>query len=186
MTLISGRPLRGEFADHAAGNIDFVEGDDAVAALRAQGSRVESMLREWSDGGVAGLRYAEGKWTPREVIGHLIDDERIFVYRAMCVARGEPLALPGFDEKLYAANAEHESRTVESLRDEYAVTRAASVAFFSSLSERQWMRKGIVNGYSASVRGLAFHIAGHELHHLRILADKYFTDKRTDPARSLP
>ena len=173
MTLISGRPLPGEFADHAAGNIAFVEGDDAVAALRVQGSRVESMLREWSDDAVAGMRYAPDKWTPREVIGHLIDDERIFLYRAMCVARGEPLALPGFDEKLYAANAEHESRSVESLRNEYAATRAATIAFFDSLSEQQWMRKGIVNGYTASVRGLAFHIAGHELHHLRILDEKY-------------
>lgn len=173
MTLISGRPLRGEFADYAAGDIDYVEGDDAVAALRAQGSRVESMLRGWSDGDVAGMRYAPGKWTPREVIGHLIDDERIFVYRAMCVARGEPLALPGFDEKLYAANAEHESRSVDSLRDEYVATRAATIAFFDSLSEQQWRRQGTVNGYAASVRGLAFHVAGHELHHLRVLDEKY-------------
>ena len=177
MTSISGRPLRGEFADYAAGDIGFVDGDDAVAALRAQGSRVESMLRGWSDGAVAGLRYAPDKWTAREVIGHLIDDERIFVYRAMCVARGEPLALPGFDEKLYASNAEHESRSVESLRIEYAATRAATIAFFSSLTESQWMRKGIVNGYSASVRGLAFHIAGHELHHLRILDEKYLSPR---------
>jgi len=173
MKVISGRPLPGEFADYAAGDIGFVEGDDAVEALRAQGSRVDSMLRGWSNDAVAGARYAEGKWTPREVIGHLIDDERIFVYRAMCVARGEPLALPGFDEKLYAANAEHESRSVESLRDEYAATRAASVAFFDSLSAQQWTRKGTVNGYTASVRGLAFHVAGHESHHLRILNEKY-------------
>lgn len=170
---ISGHPLRGEFADYAASDIGYVEGDDVVVALRTQGARVEAMLRRWTDAVVGGLRYAAEKWTPREIIGHLIDDERIFLYRAMCVSRSEPLPLPGFDEKLYAANAEHESRSVESLRDEYAATRGASLAFFNSLSEAQWMRTGTVNGYVASVRGLAFHIAGHELHHLRILDAKY-------------
>src|SRR5256885_5363183 len=163
----SGRPLAGEFASYAADDIDAVEGDDGVEVLRTQGARVEAMLGGWTDEGVAGVTYAAGKWTLREVIGHLIDDERIFVYRALCVARGEPASLPGFDEVLYAANADSESRSVASLRAEYAATRAATIAFFETMTPEQWRRSGTVNGYVASARGLAFHIAGHELHHLR-------------------
>jgi hypothetical protein len=170
----TGRPEPGEFADYAADDIAFVRGDDAIDVLRQQGQRVTSMLDAWSDAAVAGVHYAAGKWTVKEVVGHLIDDERIFAYRALCVARGDRTPLPGFDEKLYVEHAGFEARPLASLREEYAIVRGASLALFGTMTDDQWLRRGIVNGYEASARGLAFHIAGHELHHLRIIDAKYW------------
>ena len=164
--MISGRPLAGEFASYAAEDTAYVEGDDAVAALRTQMPLVLESIAERP-------AYAPGKWTLKEVIGHLIDDERIFAYRSLCVARGDQRPLAGFDEKEYVAATTFESRSLTSLADEYRVVRESSIAFFSNLTQDEWMRRGIVNGYEASVRGLAFHICGHELHHLRVIRDKY-------------
>ena len=164
--MISGRPIKGEFADYAADDIAYVEGDDAVAALRAQMPLVLDVIADRP-------AYAPGKWTLKEIIGHLIDDERIFAYRALCVARRDPRPLPGFDENEYVAATSFASRSLESLADEYRAVRASSIAFFASLTEEEWLRRGIVNGYEASVRGLAFHICGHELHHLRTIRSRY-------------
>jgi hypothetical protein len=169
----AGRPETGEFAEYAAAARAYVRGDDAVEALREQGQLVSSMLNRWTDDAIAGVAYAPGKWTLKEIIGHLIDDERIFAYRAMCVARREPSPLPGFDENLYVASAGFEQRPLASLGAEYAIVRSASTALYASMTDEQSVRRGIVNGYEASPRGLAFHVAGHELHHLRTIATKY-------------
>jgi hypothetical protein len=169
----SGRPAAGEFADYAQADIDYVDGDDAVAALTRQ--QRETTLLFANAGDVPA--YAPGKWTLKEVLGHLVDDERIFLYRALCVARCDTRPLPGFDENEYVAGAGFEARSVQSLLDEYRVVRESAIAFFDSLTDEQWMRSGIVNGYKASVRGLAFHIAGHELHHLRTVLERYLAKK---------
>lgn len=165
----SGRPLAGEFAAYAQEDIDYVAGDDAVAALERQGRDTAAAFEHAGELPA----YAPGKWTLKEVLGHLIDDERIFFYRALCVARGDARPLPGFDENDYVAAASFDARPMQSLLDEYRITRAATVAFFASLTTDQWLRRGIVNGYEASARGLAFHIAGHELHHLRTVRERY-------------
>ncbi len=110
----------------------------------------------------------------KEVIGHLIDDERIFAYRALCVARGDARPLPGFDENDYVAATGFESRPLAALTAEYRAVRAATLTLFEPMTAEEWQRRGSVNGYEASVRGLAFHMAGHELHHLRTLREKYF------------
>lgn len=170
--VISGRPAAGEFAAYAAEDIAYVAGDDAVAALAAQGEDVLALLARLED---RRITYAPGKWTLKEVIGHLIDDERIFVYRALCVARRDGNPLPGFDENAYVAATNFEARPLASLAAEYRAVRAASVSFFESLTEEEWLRRGMVNGYEATVRGLAFHLAGHELHHLRVIREKYVT-----------
>lgn len=169
----SGRPEPGEFADYAQEDIGHVEGDDAVEALEASSRIALQMLRSISDTRVEGLTYAPGKWTFKEVIGHLIDDERIFAYRALCVARGDARPLPGFDENEYMRGTSFEARSMESLTREYDAVRQATIAFFETLSQTEWQRRGIVNGYEASPRGLAFHIVGHELHHLRTLRERY-------------
>ena len=173
----SGRPIAGEFADYAADDIAFVEGNDATEALRRQGTEVIALLQTLSEDRIRGLSYASGKWTLKEVVGHMIDDERIFAYRILCVARKEPLSLPGFDEKLYVASSDFEERTLSSLLAEYRSVRAATVTLLESFSMDAWRRRGVVNGYEASVRGLAFHVAGHELHHMRILRDRYLTGR---------
>ncbi len=171
--VVSGRPLAGEFASYAKADIDYVEGDDAVAVLETQGRNVTTLIGSLDETAIAGRRYAPGKWTVKEVLGHLIDDERIFAYRALCVARNDTRPLAGFDENEYVAATQFESRALAGLAAEYHLVRASTLAFFASLTMEEWLRRGMVNGYEASVRGLAFHVAGHELHHLRTLREKY-------------
>jgi uncharacterized damage-inducible protein DinB len=163
----------GEFAAYAKSDIDYVEGNDAVEALASQWTEVVALFLSIDEKAIRGRRYAPGKWTVKEVIGHLIDDERIFAYRALCVARGDTRPQAGFDENDYVAATDFESRTLVNLMAEYRAVRAATLAFFESLTAEEWVRRGNVNGYEASVRGLAFHMAGHELHHLRTLREKY-------------
>jgi len=169
----SGRPVPGEYADYAQADIDKVNGDDAVAVLAVLAEETLVFLRGLPEEKLEGVRYAPGKWTVKDVVAHLIDDERIFAYRVLCVARGETQPLPGFDEKLYALCAAGEGRPWLDLLAEYSIVRAATVALLRSLPAAAWTRGGTVNGYSATARGLAFHIAGHELHHLRIVRERY-------------
>lgn len=170
-----GRPQPGEYGAHAEADIARVKGDDAVAALAAQALEVENLFGSLAEATIAGLRYAPGKWTPKEILGHLIDDERIFAYRALCIARGDARPLESFDENAYMAGANFEERPLTDLLREYGLVRAATIALLASLPEEAWLRRGTVAGYTASVRGLAFHIAGHELHHLRVLRDRYLS-----------
>jgi hypothetical protein len=169
----SGRPLPGEYAAYAQADIDLVPGTDAVSVLVTLEAGTLAFLRRLPEARIPGVRYATDKWTIKDVVAHVVDDERIFAYRALCLARGEPQPLPGFDEKLYAATAGAERRRWADLLAEYSIVRAATVALFRSLSPEAWTRAGVVNGYRATPRGLAFHIAGHELHHVRILRDRY-------------
>jgi len=169
----TGRPEPGEYADYAGPDIAAVPGDDAIEALERVRHETTALFRLLAEPCGRGATYAPGKWTLKQVLGHLVDDERIFAYRLLCVARAEPLALPGFDENLYAAHAEHERCALEDLIEEYDVTRAATLVLLRGLPPDAWARRGHVNGYECSVRGLAFHIAGHELHHHRIVRERY-------------
>lgn len=169
----SGRPAPGEFADYARDDIAAVPGDDAIAALAALAPETAALFRSLAPVAERGLSYAPGKWPLKVVLGHLIDDERIFAYRILCLARGEEHELPGFDQETYAEAAGFAARALESLLAEYAEVRGATLALLRHLPDGAWQRRGRVNGYEASVRGLAFHVAGHELHHLRIVRDRY-------------
>ena len=171
--MTSGRPATGEYASYAQSDIEQVAGDDAVLALENQMEDVVSLFAPLDDASARGRTYAAGKWTVKEVLGHLADDERIFAYRMLCIARGDQSELPGFDENEYMAGSVFESRPLASVIDEYRTVRAATISLLEGLDAAGWMRRGIVNGYEASVRGLAFHVAGHELHHLRTLRAKY-------------
>lgn len=174
--LLLGRPQPGEYADYAQADIDLVQGDDILRILDRQMIESQRLLGAVSDRRAATLTYAPGKWTLKQVVGHLSDDERIFAYRALSVARNDPKPLPGFEEKDYVKHGGFETRRFEELLDELRVVREATIAFVRGLTPEAWLRKGFVNGYPASVRGLAFHIAGHELHHLRIVKDKYLAE----------
>ncbi|MBS1598163.1 MAG: DinB family protein [Bacteroidetes bacterium] len=119
------------------------------------------------------FRYAEKKWTIKEVLVHIIDDERIYAYRAICFARNEKRPLPGFDENDYANYSNANERNLNNIFEEYEAVRKSTIALFNGLSPEVFLKTGIADGRHASVRALAFHIAGHELHHFNIIRERY-------------
>jgi uncharacterized damage-inducible protein DinB len=119
------------------------------------------------------FRYAPGKWTVKEVLAHVIDDERIYAYRALRFARNDPTELPGFDQDAYAPCSGANRRTVESLVGEFAAVRRSTIALFESFDEEALERAGVADGNRATVRALAYHIAGHELRHMNIIKERY-------------
>jgi uncharacterized damage-inducible protein DinB len=175
MTGPSGRPQPGEYAPYAQPDIDRVEGEDAVVALEAQLPDTLALLSTVPDRRAGTFRYAPRKWTIKQIVGHLSDDERIFGYRMLCLARGDKRQLRGFDEKAYMRRAGFRERSMTDLLEELRAVRMSTLAFLRGLPEPAWLAAGIVNGYPATVRGLAFHVAGHELHHRGILRERYLT-----------
>lgn len=166
------RPESTEYAPYYAGYVGHVPTGDVVETLSTQQEGSLELLR--SIGEEKSLsRYAPGKWSIREVVGHLIDAERIFTYRALRFARADETALASFDENSYIANASFDDRSLASLCDEYEAVRRASVLLFASLNGTEWMRRGIASNNAMSVRALAWVTAGHELHHVGILRTRY-------------
>ncbi len=123
----------------------------------------------------AAYAYAEGKWTIKQVLGHIIDTERVFAYRALVFSR-EQIELAGFDQDVYMANSSFESRSIIDLANEFKIIRQSTLYLFRSFTEAQLTQKGIASGNPVSVRALAYMIAGHEIHHINILKEKYFVD----------
>ncbi len=118
-------------------------------------------------------RYAEGKWTIKEIIQHLIDTERIFCYRALCFARAETTPLPGYEENDYAANSFANNRDIDSLLDEFDQVRSCTLSLFKSFDKTVYEKTGISNGHPLSVRAIAYILAGHELHHMNVIRERY-------------
>ena len=152
--------------------IDLVPDGDIVGTLWSQIGGTLAMLRGISDADSL-KRYAPGKWSIREAIGHLNDAERIFAYRALRIARGDQTPLPGFEQDDYIAPGKFDTRTWSSLVDEFEIIRAGSLTLFRGLDEEAWQRKGTASGNPMSVRALAYIIAGHERHHVNVLHEKY-------------
>ena len=165
-------PAADEFDPYYAGYIDRVEGKQLSLILRQQRAKVIELLASLRDE-QAGYRYAPDKWSLKEVIGHLIDTERVFVYRAMSIARDEKQSLPGFDQNEYVVTGDFDSRPLEGLIREYEAVRNASLAFFESLDEASWLKTGMANDVTVSVRAIGYIVPGHEAHHLAILEERY-------------
>jgi uncharacterized damage-inducible protein DinB len=120
----------------------------------------------------AAYAYAEGKWAVKQVLGHMADTERVFAYRALAFSR-EAVELPGFDQDVYVEQATFNSRSLEDIANEFKTVRESSLYLFRSMSDDQFLRKGIASGNAVSVRALAYMIAGHEMHHIKILKERY-------------
>jgi len=170
---VSGRPEVGEYSRDLDADMEDMPGDDAVVVLEAAGDETRALFARLDDDGIQGVRYAPEKWTIKDILQHLIDDERIYAYRALSLARGEQSPLSGFDENLYALEAGAEDRTLKEMLDEFRLVREASVTLFASMAESMWKRRGSSDGQPVSVRGLAFHIAAHDRHHLKMLRERY-------------
>jgi len=166
------KPEKGEFLPYYERYIDLVGSGDVLAILSRQMAETQALLRSLP-ASVATYRYAPGKWSVNEVIGHLIDSERIFAARALRFARNDPTALPGFEQDDYVSNSSFDSYPLGELASELGTVRESTLFLFKHLEEDAWMRRGIANGAEVSVRALAYIIAGHELHHRGILGARY-------------
>ncbi|HVS80367.1 MAG TPA: DinB family protein [Pyrinomonadaceae bacterium] len=166
------RPLETEYAPFYRGYVGHVSEEEILPVLRSQLDDLDVLL-----GGVAPERetyaYAEGKWSIREIAGHLIDAERVFGYRAFCIARGESRNLPGFDENEYMLSAPYDQIDLEDLLSEFRLVRLSNIAMLRNLDEQAWMCLGTANDAQVSVRALAFIMAGHVRHHMGVLRERY-------------
>jgi uncharacterized damage-inducible protein DinB len=121
----------------------------------------------------ANFAYAEGKWTIKQLVSHMIDAERVFAYRVLCFSRGDENALPGFDENAYVKHADLSRRTLQDLADEFKALREANLFLFKSVNAEQLLYTGVASGSPVLVKALLYIIAGHELHHLNIIKNRY-------------
>jgi hypothetical protein len=157
------------FADYVA---EIGDGEDIVATLASQLQQVTTRLGAVPAAG-GDYRYASGKWSLKEVIGHLSDTERVFAYRALSIARGDPAPLPAFDDQAWVAQMGAGDRTLADIVEEFGIVRQASLALFRHLPAAAWTRRGIASGHPASVRAMAWVVAGHARHHLEVVEARY-------------
>ena len=170
--LLIAKPDASEHAPYYSRYVDLVADGDILGTLATQIDGTMAELRNVSEADSL-KRYAAGKWSVREVVGHLIDTERIFAYRALRFARNDRTDLPGFEQDDYVAAAQFDRRPWTGLLEEFDAVRRSDVLMFRGLGDEAWRRQGVANGDAMSVRAAAYVIAGHELHHLRVLREKY-------------
>lgn len=164
------RPQTHEYPVWAEQYISLVD-DDVLEVLKKQASEFPDFINNLVE--KANYAYAPGKWTIKELTGHIIDTERILTYRLTCFARAENHALPGFDEDDYVANAHFSDRSLLSLSEEFALLRKANMYLFNSLTEPELNRSGTASERQISVRALLFVIAGHVIHHTQVVKNRY-------------
>ena len=167
-----GQPLESEYAPYYQGYVAHVSEDEILPVLRSQLDALDVLLGRVGPERET-FRYAEGKWSIREIVGHLIDSERVFGYRAFCIARGESQNLPGFEQNDYILTAPYDRIDLEDLLSEFRLVRQSNLAMFRTLDEAAWARIGTANENQVSVRALAFIMAGHVRHHMGVLRERY-------------
>jgi hypothetical protein len=166
------RPQSKDYPIYYEPYIKLVRDEDALKALDTGILKMQALLSDIPEE-KENYAYAPGKWTVKEVFGHIIDTERIMTYRALRFARGDGQELPGFDENTYVKNANFGKRTLIDMAHEFSVTRESNISLFKSFDEEALNRKGIANKNLVSVRALAYIIAGHQLHHVNVVKTKY-------------
>ena len=170
---IPGRPESGEYPAYSQTYIDTVQGGDILRAFSEQLETAVNLLAKIDDPVAGSFAYAPGKWTIKQVLGHIIDTERIFAYRALRISRNDSTPLPGFEQDDYVSFAGSNERSLASLLDEFKAVRQSTMALFLNIPQNAWLRKGSANNHAVTVRGIAFQAAGHEAHHVKILREKY-------------
>jgi uncharacterized damage-inducible protein DinB len=167
------KPQAGEYAPYTIIYIALLPEDGLILKhlednLHATAEFIRSLPEE-----KLSYRYADGKWTIREILAHLIDDERIYAYRALRFARNDQTELPGFEQDAYAIESRANERSRDDLLHEFASVRKSTIDLFNSFDDRVLTRSGVASGNVMSVRAAAYHIAGHELRHLNIIKERY-------------
>lgn len=169
---ISGHATPDEYVSYYERYVSRVKGDDIIAILTEQLPDTLAVLSKFNEA-QGDFRYAPGKWTTKEMLGHLIDSERVFGYRALRFARADQTPLPGFEQDDYVKNGPHAEIALAALIEEFTHVRKGTISFFRNLSPNDWARRGSANQSEVTVRGLGYIIAGHELHHRAIFEEKY-------------
>lgn len=165
-------PDPSEYAPYYGRYITLVGGNDVVAALEDQPRETLALLSGLTEE-QGDYRYAPDKWSVKEMLGHVIDAERVFSYRALRFARNDHTPLPSFEQDDYVRAGGCSDRRLADLIEEFVAVRRATVWLFRTLSPEAWMRRGVASDNPVSVRAVAYIIAGHELHHRTILKEKY-------------
>jgi uncharacterized damage-inducible protein DinB len=167
------RPEAAEYAEYYGTYISKVPGTDLLGVLESQRLQMLQLFagRTERDGS---FRYAPGKWTVKETLGHITDTERIFTYRALRIARGDQTPLPEFEQDDFVRNGGFAARPLAELAEEFGAVRSASIALFRSFDEQAWSKRGVASQKEVTVRALGFITAGHQIHHRVILEERYF------------
>ena len=166
------RPGKGEFSSFYLGYVERVPEGDILIQLAGQPDELKAMLRELSDE-QARFRFAPGEWSIKEVVGHLVDAERTFAYRAFAISRDEAVVLPGMEQDGYVREGHFDDRPLEEMLDELTALRQANVIAFSHLTPEASLRTGDANGTPVSVRANLYILAGHVIYHFEDLTEKY-------------
>ena len=171
---IMTRPEKTEYAEYYDKYVSLVEATDVVSAMEKQSEELNDTFSQISE--EKGLyAYAEGKWTIKELLGHLIDGERIFAYRAFRFSRADKTPLPGFDQDPYIENGNYNSVKLADLLDELILLRKSNIHFLKNLSKKAWDNVGVASDNPITVRALAYIMVGHIEHHVKILKEKYLS-----------
>jgi uncharacterized damage-inducible protein DinB len=163
-----------EYADYYKGYVSLVPEGDIIQVLTDQMKETVGIVSILNDEQLA-YRYATGKWSVKEVLGHITDTERIMSYRLLSIARGETTSLPGYDENAYVEEAGFDDLPVRDLLEHFVAVRLATIQLIKSLSKKALERKGTANGHPVTTRALMMIIAGHEIHHRNIIIERYLS-----------
>jgi DinB family protein len=172
-TRLIKKPADGEYQANEARYADLIPGDGFLLKHLKSNSEATKKFILSLPAGKLNYKYAPGKWTIKEILAHLIDMERIYSYRILRFGRNDNTILPGFDHINYVLYSGVNERKIEQVIDEFENVRNATISLLESLPGEAFARTGIINGHPVSVCALAYHIAGHELHHINTIKEKY-------------
>lgn len=165
-------PTPGTYSEYQKRYVDLLQGKNPLAVLESQVLDFKVLLSEVPFE-KEDHAYADGKWTIKQVVGHMIDSERILAYRALCIARGEKVNLPSFEENDYVANASFNDRTLTDLAREFGVVRESTLLLYRHMNDEELDRLGMANNSAITPRALIYFIAGHHIHHDKVLRERY-------------
>ncbi len=166
------KPNENEYAPYYKSYVDLISSENIVEILEEQILKVEQLFNNL-DEEKSNYRYSENKWSIKEVLGHLIDSERIFTCRALRVSRGDPNQLVTFDENLFIQESNYSSIPFNILLEEFILLRKSTVIMFKGMTDKMMLRMGLINNIDISVRAIAYIIAGHTQHHLNVIKKRY-------------
>lgn len=166
------RPAENDYAPYYKNYVDKIEGDSILDYLNQQTKELQSILNSFPES-KGNHTYADGKWTVKEVIGHMMDTERVFSFRAFSIARGEKQPLPGFEQDDYVKEGKFNSRNLFDLIYEYRLMRESNLLLFRNFDDEMLKKRGTASGYEVTVNALLFMIAGHTQHHIDLLKERY-------------